>query len=595
MHVLDWLIIIGFVGFALAIGLAMTGKASKSLSDFYVAGRSLPWWAAGTSLVATSFSADTPLFVAGLVRSEGVFGNWFWWAGLFAAVATVFFFCRLWRRLDILTDLEFLAVRYEPSRAMSALRVFRVFYDGILINCIIMASVTVAASKITQVMLDLPTGVWFELPLLGPVTPTAAVMVGFGLVALVYTALSGLYGVVYTDLVQFVMAMVGAITLAVIAWAAAAENGPVMEQIASLPDFRAEQTALFPSTGSHHLVLFTFIVYIGVSWWGGAPGNGFAIQRLLATRSERDSMLAFLWYAVCHFVIRPWPWIIVGLISMLYFPNLADPEQAYPLMIDKFLPIGLKGMMIASLLAAFMSTLDTHLNWGSSYLINDLYKPYLKPGRSERHYVSAARWSMVLLTIAMLITTSQIQSILGAAKYLGVMAGGVGLVMIARWYWWRVNVYSEISAMLTSLVVGNVVALTLPDFTDADGVFHNYFGWRLVINLTVCTAVWVAVTLLTQTPPTPQVREFMTRSGVGGWGWRRVAQDMGVEQPPFNFGFLVAGWAAGCLFILGLLLGIGEAIFQRTAPATIYLGVAVVAGVLLITVFTKAFRNPLRL
>ena len=301
MHSLDWAIVIGYIVLALVIGIALTRKASANLEDFYLAGRSLPWWVAGTSLVATSFSADTPLFVAGLVRSEGVFGNWFWWAGAFGSVATVFFFARMWRRLDIVTDIEFLVVRYDDSSARTALRIFRVFYDGVLVNSIIMASVTLAASKLIQVMLDLSSEALFTLPVVGGVTATALVMIVLGLIALVYTSLSGLYGVVYTDLIQFGLAMVGAIALAVSAYAATAAKGPVMEQIKALPAFSAEQTQMFPSMGGEGFVMFTFLVYVLVSWWGGAPGNGFAVQRLLATRSERDSMLAFLWYSICHF------------------------------------------------------------------------------------------------------------------------------------------------------------------------------------------------------------------------------------------------------------------------------------------------------
>ncbi len=592
MHPIDWTIVIGYVVIALGVGLMMMKKASQNLGEFYLAGRSLPWWVAGTSLVATSFSADTPLFVAGLVRTEGVFGNWFWWSTAMAALATVFFFARLWRRLDILTDIEFLVVRYDQSPARAVLRIFRAMFDGILVNCIIMASVTLAASKLIQTMLGLSGDALFTIPFVCDITSTTLVMLSLGLIALIYTTLSGLYGVVYTDLVQFTLAIIGAFALAIAAYLAAAQNGPVMQQITALENYHAEQTAMFPPMQGNGLALFTFIVYVGFSWWGGAPGNGFAIQRLLATRSERDSMLAFLWYSVCHFVVRPWPWIIVGLISMLYFPGLDDAENAYPLMIERFLPIGLKGIMVASLLAAFMSTLDTHLNWGSSYLINDVYKPYIKPRDDDRHYVLAARWSMVLLTVAMLIVTTQINGILDAYKYLGVITGGAGTVMVARWYWWRVNVYSEISAMAASLILGNIVAYYLPDKTLADGTFATYFGHRFLINMFGCLVVWITVTLFIPAKPTAQAIAFFKKTGVGGPGWKRVADDTHTTIPPMNFGFHVLGWITGCVFILCLLLGVGEVIFVRFIPAALYLGASVIAGALLITKFSKLFENP---
>lgn len=591
MHPLDWLIVIGYVLAALAIGVVLTKKASANLNEFYLAGRSLPWWVAGTSLVATSFSADTPLFIAGLVRKEGVFGNWYWWATAMGAMATVFFFARLWRRLDIVTDIEFLVVRYDDAPARSVLRIFRVLFDGLLVNCIIMASVTLAASKLIQTMLQLSDQPLFTLPLVGAITSTTAVMLVLGLIALVYTTLSGLYGVVYTDLIQFGLAMIGAITLAIATYLAAAANGPVMEQIVVLPQFHAEQTAMFPPIQGAGLALFTFMVYVLFSWWGGAPGNGFAIQRLLACRSERDSMLAFLWYSVCHFVVRPWPWIIVGLISMLYFPNLDDPETAYPLMIGKFLPIGLKGVMVASLLAAFMSTLDTHLNWGSSYLVNDLYKPYLKPGGSDRHYVAAARGSMVLLTACMLIVTTQLGGILEAYKYLSVLTAGIGTVMVARWYWWRVNVYSEISAMIASLFIANLVAVLIPDQTHADGSFATYFGHRFLITMFGSTAVWVTVTLLMPSDVSDQAKAFFRRTAVGGPGWKHVADSTHTPLQRMDFGYLFLGWITGCVFILGLLLGVGEVFFVRPIPAGLFLGASVICGFLLITCFSNLFQN----
>ncbi|MCV6604029.1 MAG: hypothetical protein OIF34_01900, partial [Porticoccaceae bacterium] len=373
MALFDWVIVGLYVVLAIGIGLIFTKKASESTADFFVAGRSLPWYIAGTSMVATTFSADTPLFVAGLVREEGIYANWIWWTVIIGVMVSVFFFASLWRRSKVLTEVELIDLRYEKGPAANFLRVFKALLDGVFINCIIVASVTLAMSKIIVAILGLSSDPLFSIPLFGDITPTTAILVLLAVAAVAYTALSGLYGVVYTDLIQFALAIVGAIALAVIVYMDLQDKGGVLATLQAAPGFTPDTLRMFPEF-EWNLETATFFILITIGWINYAPGYGFYLQRTLAARTEKDAVLSLYWYAFCHLILRSWPWIIVGVASLVYFPSLVDGEQAYPQMIEAFLPVGLKGVMVAALLAAFMSTLDTHLNWGSSYLVNDIYQ-----------------------------------------------------------------------------------------------------------------------------------------------------------------------------------------------------------------------------
>ncbi len=457
MASVDWIIVGLYLLSALGIGLYFTRKASGNTTDFFVAGRSLPWYISGTSMVATTFSSDTPLFVAGMTRSEGIYANWFWWGSAIGMMASVFFFARLWRRTNAVTEIEFISLRYEPSAATSVLRVFKALFDGVFQNCVVMASVTLAMSKVIEIILDLPTEILFNLPLFGPVTPSTLTLLLLGVIAVLYTTLSGLYGVVYTDLIQFALAMIGSIALAVIVYVdVSTAHGGWANGFQDVPGLKDDTFNFFPNLSEFDWKVFTFLVVITLQWWSAAPGHGYIVQRMLAARSERDAMLSVFWFSICHYIIRSWPWLIVGLASIIYFPDLADAETAYPQMIDQFLPIGLKGIMVASLLAAFMSTLDTHMNWGASYLINDIYQPFIAPGRDPQHYVKASRVCMVALAATALVVMTKLTGIFAAYKYLAVIFSGVSLLLIVRWYWWKINTWSEISAMATALIVGNV-------------------------------------------------------------------------------------------------------------------------------------------
>lgn len=604
MTIFDWLVVAMYVAATIGIGLYFTRRAAASTTDFFVAGRSLPWFIAGTSIVATSYSSDTPLFVAGLSRNEGIYGNWFWWAFAIGNLASVFFFSRLWRRTEAVTDVQFVALRYEPGPATSFLRAFKAVFDGVVVNCVVMASVTVAMTKVLKVLLNLSdTEALFTLPLMGPVTQTTAALALLSAMAVVYTTLSGLYGVVYTDLIQFALAMTGAIALAVITYAHASSGG-LLEQLSASPDFKTATLHFFPDftavQWSNFLVwdwrtlpvadmaAFTFIVYIGVAWWAGAPGSGYLVQRLLATKSEKDALYANLWFTFCHYVLRPWPWILVGLISMVYFPGIEDAESAYPEMIQRFLPVGLKGIMVASLLAAFMSTLDTHLNWGASYLINDLYRPFLVKGRAPKHYVRASRICMLLLACVAIVVGTRLSGILDAYKYIGVITGGVALVMILRWYWWRVNPWSEISAMAASLIFGNIAQVHLANYTDEAGIVHDFFALRLILVLAATTIVWLAVTFLTSKPPKDTIRAFYRKMRIGGPGWRRIANeedmsddvdaDTGAKPQDPALGLTAAAWLSAVCCLYAALLGTGKLLFHQWGAALFFFAILIVSG-----------------
>ncbi|MHC4533568.1 MAG: sodium:solute symporter family protein [Planctomycetota bacterium] len=590
MAPLDWVVVVFYVVIAICIGIYFTKKASRSTTDFFVAGRTLPWFIAGTSIVATTFSCDTPLNVAGMTHRTGIFQNWFWWSWAIGQAATIFFFARLWRRTEALTDIEFVAKRYDASKATSTLRIFRVFYDGVIINCLVIASVTLAMAKIMKVMLNLSDTPFFHVPFFGGVTPTAILLLVLAASVLLYSALSGLYGVAYLDFVQFVLAMVGSIGLAVIVYVDASTAGgtSMMEKLAAAPNFKEEVIRFFPDFKTFDLVTITFLVYLFMVWWPGCPGHGYFVQRLLATRSEKDSMLAFLWYNICHYIIRPWPWIIVGVLAYHYFPDLKDSESSFPLMIDKFMPVGLKGIMVASLLAAFMSTIDTHLNWGSSYLLNDLYQPFINKNASKKHYIRVSRIGMIVLIIVALLITTKLRRIFDAYRYLAVLEASLGTVMILRWYWWRVNPLSEIWGIATCFTVSNLMYFILPNVVAADGtVTTDYFAYRLIVTVVVVAAVWVTVTLVTSRKPSKQTIEFYKKMRISGPGWRKVRQLTGIEPFAGEFRQNLIGWVSCSFFLLSILLSIGKFLFLQWTWGIFYLVLAVVSGYILKKVMSK--------
>jgi len=560
LHRADWAVIAGYCALALGVGIYFSKRASKNVGEFFIAGRNLPWWIAGTSIVATTFAADTPLMVSGLVRTQGIWGNWLWWNVLIGNMFATFFYARLWRRANILTDVELIELRYT-GRPASILRGSLALYHAVVRNCITMSWVILAMVKISQEFLPWPKEV---------IVPAA-----LGLV-LSYSVLSGFWGVVMTDFIQFIIAMAGSITLAAIAMVRVGGVTVLKEKLATLPSDTSQTLSLVPQLGAGQLALFTFVVYISVQWWatGAAEGGGYIAQRLFSTKDERHSVLASLWFTFAHYALRPWPWIVVGVISLWVFPDLppAQAESAYPKMLMEFLPIGLRGMMIASLFAAFMSTMDTQLNWGASYLINDFYRRFIKRDASDRHYVLASRIAMVMIAIIGGVLAYRSESIADLWRFLFTLTSGMGLVTLLRWYWWRINAWSEISALFTGCVVATVLELH-PDFTGAE-----QYALRLVITLLVSTAIWVTVTFLTSPVPTEQLKEFYRRvRPAAGW-WDPIIKQLPELHVERRGSRDFKCWISGVICVYCAMFGIGKLVLGEYLHGILFLMVGGVAA-----------------
>jgi solute:Na+ symporter, SSS family len=542
--------------------------------------------------VATTFSSDTPLFVARISRQTGILENWWWWSGAIGQLAAVFFFARLWRRSELTTDVEFLVKRYEPTAATALLRFFRAVFDGVLINCTIVASVTLGMVKILTTVLQLSAHPLFTLPLLGGVTWAVIILVVLSALTLAYSTVSGLYGVVYTDVFQFLFAMTACIALAVIVYVDASGGDGMMARLAAAPHFKAALLDFAPRFERFDLAALTFVTYLGVVWWFQVPGGGFYVQRLLATRNEGQAANAFLWYNFCQYVLRPWPWIIVGLLSLIYFPDLpgATAETAYPAMCRRFLPAGLLGVMVAALMAAYRSTVSTHLHLGASYLVNDIYQPYIAPNRSQRHYVRAAQAGMLLLTVAAALIVTKLTGIMEAYKFLFVYWVGMGTVLIARWYWWRVNAWSEISALAgTAALLWLLHTAWAADWMagqcrawnliPADAPHPDLFAPRVLITTVAVTALWVLVTLLTAArEPSPRTIEFYRALRVAGPGWTRVARAAAIEPVRGDFARSLAAWLISLVWLYSLLLAIGKLLLHDWHVGAGLFAVSLISG-----------------
>jgi Na+/proline symporter len=544
------------------------------MGDFLLSGRNLTWWLAGTSMVATTFSADTPLAITGIVRTKGIYGNWFWWNLVMSSMLWAFLYARLWRRTGLLTDVEFLELRYSGKPA-AFLRGLKALYSSILINCIVMGWVIVAGRKIGIVALGLSGTDAFVLPGGLRVPPDMAMTVGLIILVLIYSVLSGLWGVVVTDFFQFAIAMAGAIALAVIA---VISIGGIHQIIPALHASTAAPPSVLrfaPERGAGELALITFGVYLGAQWWAfrNSDGGEYIGLRVMACKDERHARLSILWYSFAHYVLRPWPWILVALVSLVIYPDLKDPEMGYPKMMIDFLPVGLRGLMVASMLAAFMSTIDTHLHWGASYLTNDIYKRFLRPDASDKHYIMIARAAMLLMAALAIWTSSVMGSIEWAWKFLVAIGAGIGLVNLLRWYWWRINAWSEISAMTCSLCAAIVIFVFSPLKKP------EYEGVRLLIIIGVSTLVWVTVTLLTPATKPEHLRLFYERVRPGGPGWRLIKQRYGLSSNENMITDLVqvilgAIFIYASLFLLGkILLGYPPAVWLPFAFVTVASGI----------------------
>ena len=580
MHVeaIDWAIIIAFFVLTLGIGAAVARRAGASSAEFFAAGRSMPWWLLGVSMVATTFGADTPLLVTQFVRERGVAGNWEWWAFLLSGMLTVFVYARLWQRAGILTDIEFYELRYSGSSA-SFLRGFRAIYIGVLFNLFIMASVSLAAMKIGSVLLGL--------------TPVETLLIA-GTVTVIYSSLGGLRGVVITDCVQFVLAMGGAIGAAVVALQHPDVGG--MTGLLAHPALQ-DKIALLPDFSATNALMAVFIIPLAVQWWatwypGAEPGGGtFIAQRMLAAKSEDHAVGAALLFNVAHYALRPWPWIIVALASLVVFPDVeaiqdafpqahgvAANDMAYPAMLT-FLPAGLMGLVLASLIAAYMSTISTLLNLGSSYVVHDFYHRFVRPDCSEKNLVRAGRFCTVALMVLSCILALFMESALANFEIILQIGAGTGLLFILRWFWWRINAWSEIAAMVISFTVAGYF-----QFVHTRIGMPEMEGWQtLVINVGITTVGWLVTTYLT--PPTTDacLTRFYEKIRPGGPGWEAPRHRLG-WKPASELG---RSWAVphgilcmflGCVMIYSLLFATGNWLYGRHLIATLLTLLALAAA-----------------
>jgi Na+/proline symporter len=582
---IDWLIIAAYFALSLAIGLYYYRRAGQSTGEFFMAGRSLPWWLAGTSMVATTFAADTPLAVTEMVARHGVAGNWLWWSMLPSGMLTVFFFARLWRRAQVMTDVEFVELRYSGKPA-AFLRAFRSVYLGLAINLIIMGWVNLGMAKILSGTLGLQK--WQAL--------------GFCLgITFFYSALSGLWGVVVTDAVQFVIAMAGSIALAIFAVKAVGGLDALKTGLAGVTPAGGDQPfgeaalSLWPDgSAAWMLPLVTLVTYLGVNWWaswypGAEPGGGgYVAQRIFSAKNEKHGVLATLWFNVAHYALRPWPWIVVALCSLVLYRNgvvnpatgQVDPALGYVQVMNDYLPVGFRGLLLASFAAAYMSTIATQMNWGSSYLVNDFYRRFVRTDRSERHYVVASRLATLITMILSIVVTYFMNRITGGWELVLTLGAGTGLVYILRWYWWRINAWSEIAAMSAALVV----SLGLGWSGTFESGTPTGFALTILTTVAVTTAVWLIATFVTAPEPDPKLIDFYRRVRPAGPGWRGVAAlagaGAGVPAERLAPGFI--NWILGIAVVYSILFATSEVLFGSMSMAAglgvLALGCGIVLG-----------------
>ena len=565
---LDWTVLALTLAVPVAVGVAHGRRAGRNLSQFFLSGRNLPWWLAGTSMVATTFAADTPLAVTGIVAANGVAGNWLWWNAALGSVLTITFFARLWRRAGILTDVEFVELRYTGPAAR-ALRVVRALYLGLPVNCLIIGWVNLALAKVLSVALgwDLLTGVLAGLAATGG-----------------YAALAGLRGVVAADLVQFGIALLGAFALA---WYAL--SAPGVGGIAGLQAALPESTfRLWPEVGAPGasaadaattlaLPVAAFVAFLGVQWWaswypGQEPGGGgYVAQRMMSARSERDAVLATLWFTVAHYCLRPWPWVLVALAALVLYPDLADREAGYVLVMRDHLPAGWRGLLVGAFFAAYMSTVSTQLNWGTSYLVNDVYKRFVRPDADETHLVRVARLTTIGVMLLSGLVTFWLESVRQAWEFVLESGAGIGLVLILRWYWWRVTAVSELVAMAAA-AAGFVFVRFFTKVPFPDSLLY-LVPWT--------TACWMVATLVTRAEPMALLIRFYRRTRPAGPGWRPVAAAAG-EPAPAPLRPQALSWAAGCGAVYLTLTATHQMLFGAQARASVLFSCALVLFVWLV-------------
>ncbi|NPV83750.1 MAG: Na+:solute symporter [Candidatus Aminicenantes bacterium] len=586
MHLttLDWIIVIMSISICFLPPLILSRRAGKNTAEFFTSGRAAPWWLIGISMVATTFSTDTPNLVTNIVRNNGVAGNWVWWAFLLTGMMTVFFYARLWRRSRVLTDLEFYELRYSGKPA-SFVRGFRAIYLGLFFNCVIMASVNLAAAKIANVILG-----W----------PMARTLIICSIINVTFAALAGLWGVLVVDLIQFGIAMTGAFSAAIFAL-----KQPEIGGLSGLfSKLDARTIGLLPDFGNWTIALSIFIIPVVVQWWsvwypGAEPGGGsYIAQRMLAAKSEKDALSGTLFFNFAHYALRPWPWILVALCSFIIYPELSDIQKAFPGVDPKligndmaypamlrFLPTGFLGIMVAGLLAAYVSTLVTHLNWGSSYVVHDFYRRFIKPGADEKHYVTAGRIMTVILMVLASLLTFVLESAKASFDLMLSIGAGTGLIYLLRWFWWRINAWSEIAAMASSFTVA--VFFFLRGKMGHPVPQHI----SLLVTIAFTTVVWLVVTYLTRPVDRDKLLSFYRLVRPAGPGWKKLRLESGLEGSPDSLTLSFAGWVAGCIFVYSALFGTGAYIYGRWPLAVFWTVLFVVSTFALVKIIGKIWAG----
>ena len=590
---IDYAFIFGFFSITLGIGIWVSKKSKQSTSEYFLSGRNMPWWLLGVSMVATTFSTDTPNLVTDIVRTNGVSGNWVWWAFLLTGMLTVFIYAKLWRKSNVTTDLEFYELRYGGKPA-KFLRGFRSLYLGVFFNVLAMAGVTLAAIKIGEVMLGL--------------SPLETIGVA-SVITVIFSAIGGFKGVVYTDFLLFFVAMVGAIGAAVVS-----VNHPEVDGLGNLlahPNV-AGKLSILPDFNNKELLISIFIIPLAVQWWsawypGAEPGGGgYIAQRMLASKNENHAIGATFFFNILHYALRPWPWILVALASLVVFPDLASIQEAFPnVSADKlghdlaypamltFLPHGLLGIVLTSLIAAYMSTVSTHLNWGASYIVNDFYKQSINPKASEKTLVNVGKLSTVVLMILSAGLALSFTNALQIFDFILMFGAGTGLIFLLRWFWWRINAWSEIAAMVSSGVFSLIFHFNNDSLFGVEGVFENYLKFPLVVLFT--TIVWIIVTLLTKPEDDATLFEFYKKIQPKKQGWNSILNKakisgIEIENPNTSSSSLSTGLLAtfvGCILVFSCLFATGNWIYGNYSLATILTAISIVATFILIKIWSK--------
>ena len=569
---LDWAIIALYFAINLGIGFFYARRASGDVSEFFLSGRSVPWWLAGTSMVATTFGADTPLVVTGLIYKQGIEGNWLWWSFALSGMLTVFFFAPLWRRAEVLTDMELAEIRYA-GKPSAFLRGFRAIYLGLPVNTIIMGWVNLAMAKVLALTLGMGK--------------LQAVFVCLT-VTLIYSTISGLWAVLWTDVVQFILKMSMVVLLAYFAVRGVGGMGALIAKVQASDAARGTHSLNFiPHTGEAFFL--SFLVLLSLNWWaswypGAEPGGGgYIAQRIFSAKDEKNSLGATLWFNIAHYALRPWPWILTALVALVLLPAAADKEGAYIQVMIRFLPRSLRGLMLAGFAAAYMSTIATHLNLGASYLVNDVYRRFLVGDKSERHYVNASRVATLFCALLSGVATLYMDSISSAWRFLIAIGAGAGLVFILRWFWWRINAWSEISAMTAAAAISLTLQSRLGDgvVRALHGFDHRLplvplntddphgFAWLMLLTTGGTTLIWVVVTLLTSPEPAAKLQSFYDRVRPPAFGWSAFAPAAARAEKTLRWNFL--HWVLGFTLIYCALFGIGDLLFLRVADGLLLL------------------------